>query len=173
MKPIICLIAIFIYTSTTTLLHAFVAGPDSTQSVVVIKDDRLDALDKRPDALRLLSENATKKEEVVEKDNTPVLTEIHAGKKLVTGSIVQKQGFRVQIYNGTDRAVAMKIKSEFTKAFPGMRSYLNYSIPNFKIKAGDFETKKEATNFLNRIKTIVPGAFIVPDVVTVKNIIVK
>jgi hypothetical protein len=149
------------------------ASIDSTQSVVVFKDSRLDALDKRPEAMQLLADNAAKKTEVVEKDNTPILTEIHAGKKLVTGSILQKQGFRVQIYNGTDKVLAMKVKTEFTKAFPGMRSYYNYSVPNYKIKAGDFENKKDATAFLNRIKTIIPGAFIVPDVVTVKNIIVK
>jgi SPOR domain len=146
---------------------------DSVKSVIVIKDERLSALDKRLEALQLLAENLVKKEEVVEKDVAPTYSAIQAGKKTVTGSITQRQGFRVQIYNGADRAVAMKIKTEFNRAYPGMRSYMNYSIPNFKIKVGDFETKKEATSFLNKIKAIVPNAFIVPDVVTVKNIIVR
>jgi agmatine/peptidylarginine deiminase len=77
------------------------------------------------------------------------------------------------IYNGPDRVIAMKIKSEFNRNFPGMRSYMNYNVPNFKIKVGDFEDKKEAYKFLKRITPLLPTSSVVPDAVTVKNILVQ
>jgi SPOR domain len=145
---------------------------DTMVYALLIKDTRLDALDTRPAALLAATEAAVKKVETP-KNATPVYNPIQAGKKVVTGSITQRQGFRVQIYNGADRNLAMKIKTEFNRAYPATRSYMNYSVPNFKIKVGDFETKKEAGAFLKRIQAIVPQAFLVPDVVTVKNILVQ
>jgi hypothetical protein len=116
----------------------------------------------------LVKEKAEKTKELV-----PVYNPIKAGKKTVTGSIYQKKGFRVLIYNGSDRNLAMRIKTEFNRTYPSMRSYMSYNVPNFKIKVGDFETRNEATKFLKRITPILPTASIVPDVVTVKNILVQ
>jgi hypothetical protein len=145
---------------------------DASKNVIVIKDNRLDILANRPEALRLALEVVKPKVEAPKPEIT-TYNAIQAGKKVVTGSIIQKQGFRVQIFNGADRAAAMKIKSSFNKAYPGMRSYMNYNIPNFKIKVGDFETKADANKFLKRVQQMYSSASIVPDVVTIKNIIVQ
>lgn len=50
------------------------------------------------------------------------------------------------------------------------RSYMSYNVPSYKIKVGDFENKNEATDFLRRVTAMFPSSFIVPDIITVKNI---
>jgi SPOR domain len=137
----------------------------------VIKDARLDALDKRPELIAAAI--AAKEKAEQPKENTTVFSEIKVGKKVVTGSIISKDGFRILIYNGNDKTKALQLKNLFARNFPGIHSYMNYVTPNFKIKVGDFEDKKEANNFLKKIGIAFPGAFLVPDVVTVKNILVQ
>ena len=57
------------------------------------------------------------------------------------------RGYRIQIYSGPNRDNAKKIKVDFMKRFPSIRSYINYEVPHYKIKVGDFKTKKEAGEF--------------------------
>jgi hypothetical protein len=148
--------------------------PDTTEvNIVVIKDARLDILDTRPEALRLAELAAAKANEVKSKNNVEVFNPIKAGNKTVTGSILQVPGFRVMIYNGPDRAMATKIKTEFNKRFPTMRSYMNYNVPNYKIKVGDFTDRKDANKFLKSVQAIIPSAVVLPDIVTQKNIIIQ
>jgi hypothetical protein len=92
------------------------------------------------------------------------------GKKQVTGSIYSAKGFRIVIYNGSDKNAALAAKNKFSRTFPGTRSYLSYNVPSYKIKIGDFENKNEATKFLRRLIAIFPSSFIAPDLVTIKKI---
>jgi hypothetical protein len=64
----------------------------------------------------------------------------------------------------------MESKNAFSKAYPAVRSYMSYNVPSYKIKVGDFDNKKEATSFLRRVSSSFPASFIVPDIVTIKNI---
>ena len=92
------------------------------------------------------------------------------GKNQVTGSIYSAKGFRIVIYNGSDKNAALAAKNKFSRAFPGTRSYLSYNVPSFKIKIGDFENKNDATKFMRRLMAIFPSSFITPDLVTIKKI---
>jgi hypothetical protein len=92
------------------------------------------------------------------------------GKKQVTGSIYSAKGFRIVIYNGSDKNAALAAKNKFSRAFSGTRSYFSYNVPSYKIKIGDFENKNEATKFMRRLMTIFPSSFIAPDLVTIKKI---
>ena len=92
------------------------------------------------------------------------------GKKKVTGSIYTTKGFRVVIFSGPDRAQAMQAKNLFARNFPGIPSYVSYNVPSYKIKVGNFESRAEANEFLRRIGKAFPTSFIVPDIVTIKNI---
>jgi hypothetical protein len=144
------------------------------ETVRVFKDPRLDILETRP-ALIIKAELETKAyKAAVEKSTIPNVTKIDApikqGKKLITGTIVTKSGFRVVIYNGSDRTLAMQTKNNFGRTFSSVHSYMTYNAPSYKIKVGDFETKKEAQNFLRRVGAVFPTSFIAPDLVTVKNI---
>jgi hypothetical protein len=164
------LIAILTCLFISTL--GFAQSADSAENMIMYIDDRLEVLDER--AAAITSENAIKpalvEKEVKPKAVVPVYSELNVGKKTVTGSISTRNGFRVQIYNGSDRNMALKIKGEFSKRFPSYRSYLSYNVPNFKIKVGDFSDKKEAARFLKLIIPFLPSASIVPDIVTIKNI---
>ncbi len=57
------------------------------------------------------------------------------------------KGYRIQIYSGADREAAKATKISFMKRFPSVRSYISYEVPYYKIKVGDFKTRKEATEF--------------------------
>jgi inorganic pyrophosphatase len=151
---------------------------DSTikNTVIIYQDPRLEALNDRPAAVLKYIDDALKAEKPIEKPKEktePVYDALHAGNKTVTGSIKTVDGYRVQIYNGPSREIAMAAKSTFDKRYPTIRSYLAYNTPRYKIKVGNFETKKEAEKFLKQIISIVPAASVVPDIVTVKNILVR
>lgn len=135
------------------------------ENVVIYKDARLDLLGKRPSLM-------IKAEEIKEKDKVVNYNAIVSsdGKKKVTGSIYTSKGFRIIIYNGPDRAAAMLAKNSFTRSFPGTASYVSYNVPSYKIKVGNFESRNEASSFLRKVNKAFPTSFIVPDIVTVKNI---
>ncbi len=79
------------------------------------------------------------------------------------------KGYRVQIYNGPDRAKANQTKMNFMKGFPGTRAYMAYKSPNFRIHVGDFKTRAEAQSLLSRLSVFFNAAMIVPDIVTVQG----
>ena len=136
------------------------------ENVMIYKDARLDILEKRAAKLDLEErERGGDKETVLGK---PIVS--MNGKKKVTGSIYTAKGFRIIIYNGPDRLQAMNAKNKFSKTFNMQRSYMSYNVPSYKIKVGDFENKNEATDFLRRVTAMFPSSFIVPDIITVKNI---
>jgi len=139
------------------------------ENIIIFKDPRLDILDKRP-ALMLKLE-AMEKAEIKAKE-IPLYKPIVSadGKKQVTGSIYTVKGYRIVIYNGADKNAALAAKNNFSRAFPGTRSYLSYNVPSYKIKIGDFDDKNDANKFMRRLIAAFPAAFIVPDLVTIKNI---
>lgn len=72
------------------------------------------------------------------------------------------KGYRIQIYSGADRAAAKATKVSFMKRFPSVRSYISYEVPYYKIKVGDFKTRKDAMDFHRYLSktystTIVPS----------------
>lgn len=83
-------------------------------------------------------------------------------KKQISGKI---RGYRVQIFSGVDRNKANQAKIEFMKANPGIRSYLEYYTPQFRVKVGDFRTKKEANQLFRKLSATFHACMIVPDVI--------
>jgi hypothetical protein len=74
----------------------------------------------------------------------------------------EANGFRVQIYFGTDKAKAREVKSRFLAAHANeVKAYEIYEVPNFKIRVGDFRTRLEAYRFQKKIKADFPASFIV------------
>ncbi|MEZ5045647.1 MAG: SPOR domain-containing protein [Chitinophagaceae bacterium] len=90
--------------------------------------------------------------------------------KVLTGNIKSIRGFRICLYSGSNREEALKIKRAYIKNYPGSTSYISYMRPYYRIKIGDFESKKIATKELKKLLPTYPSAFIVPDVVTIKQI---
>lgn len=139
------------------------------ETVNIYKDPRLEVLDTRP---ALLAKAEAEERAAAKEKEIPLYKPIVSadGKKKVTGSIYTVKGYRIVIYNGPDKNAAMQAKNNFSKAFPGTRSYLSYNVPSYKIKIGDFDDKGDASKFLRRLHAAFPTAFIVPDLVTIKNI---
>jgi SPOR domain len=94
------------------------------------------------------------------------------GDKTVMGSVGTANGFRICIYNGNSRQEALATKQQFMKKYTNVHSYMKYSTPSYKISVGEYTDKKVAQKELKKIVVDFKSAFIMPDVVNVKNIIV-
>jgi hypothetical protein len=60
---------------------------------------------------------------------------------------LQDQKKNIERFSGPDREAAKATKISFMKRFPSVRSYISYEVPYYKIKVGDFRTRKDATEF--------------------------
>ena len=86
-----------------------------------------------------------KKEKSIVKQNAPLYKPIRKNGKMITGSIYTSPGFRICIYSGSNREEAIQIKQNFIRSGSQYKNYITYSRPYYKIKVGDFETKKVFT----------------------------
>jgi hypothetical protein len=84
--------------------------------------------------------------------------------------IGKARGFRVQIYNGNDRKKASQAKLDFMRSFPGIRSYMVYNNPQFRIRVGDFRSRRDAMDLYNKLSGKFNPSMIVPDVVNVNTV---
>jgi hypothetical protein len=86
-------------------------------------------------------------------------------------------GFRIQIYassNRNAREEANKERAEFMGKFPDILTYLLYAKPGYwKIRAGDFRTKTEATEIFLLVSQEFPNAYLVPDYIIFPDLIKK
>jgi hypothetical protein len=78
------------------------------------------------------------------------------------------RGFRVQIYCSDDRKKANQAKLQFMQSFLGIRSYLSYVMPQFRVRVGDFRSKREAIELYRKLSKDFPNCMIVPDIVNVR-----
>ena len=149
------------YTGQAQVITDTLTSIEEDNTVVIFKDPRLDILQKRPALVaRLEADKPVNFNPIVSAD----------GKKKVTGSIYTQKGFRIIIYNGQDRTEAMNAKNKFMRIFPNIPSYMSYNVPSYKIKVGNFENRGEAATFMRQVSKQFPTSFIVPDLVTIKNI---
>lgn len=88
-----------------------------------------------------------------------------AGKPSPKAFVGKVRGFRVQIYNGNDRKAANTAKLNFMKSHPGIRSYLVYNNPQFRVRVGDFKSRSEAVQVQKTLSSSFNPCMIVPDVI--------
>ncbi|MCR5312193.1 MAG: SPOR domain-containing protein [Bacteroidaceae bacterium] len=73
-----------------------------------------------------------------------------------TGKKIKARGYRIQVHFGgsshADKAKAAKAGNDVTKVFPELQSYIKYESPNYRCTVGDFTTKEDAEEYLNKIK---------------------
>ncbi len=74
---------------------------------------------------------------------------------------VSSSGYRVQIFTGPDRKDAYATQGRFQNEHAGMRTYISYSAPNYKVHAGDFRTRLEAERLMQQLKGSYTGLFII------------
>ena len=73
---------------------------------------------------------------------------------------VTAEGFRVQIFSGSDRDKTYQEQARFKSMYPAINTYISYTQPNYKIRVGDFRTRLEAEKFMNQIRKVYPTLFI-------------
>jgi hypothetical protein len=103
----------------------------------------------------------------VEVVKDPLIDTLAARRPSLTKSIMQgdetANGFRVQIYFGSNRQAAYDAQAKFKEQFPELRTYVTYSEPNFRVHVGDFRTRLEAEKLEKDITEMFPSLFIMPE----------
>lgn len=75
-------------------------------------------------------------------------------------SRITAEGYRVQVFSGSDRSQAYQEQAEFKTLYPSLNTYISYAQPNYKLRVGDFRTRLEAEKFMNQIRETYPSLFI-------------
>ena len=78
------------------------------------------------------------------------------------------QGYRIQLYFGSQRDKAYELRTEFIKLYPQTAAYVLYQQPNFKLRVGDFRTRLDAQKSLKELQAYYPSAFLVKDDIKLK-----
>jgi hypothetical protein len=87
------------------------------------------------------------------------------------------QGYRIQIYassNRNAREESNKVYFDFIDKFPDIKPYSLFAQPGYyKIRAGDFRTKTEATKIFLIVSKEFPDAYLVPDIINFPDLNTK
>jgi hypothetical protein len=79
------------------------------------------------------------------------------------------KGYRLLVINTNKRDEAVAAKTKVYTYFPELKSYLIYQSPFYKLKVGNFKERKEAEEWLQRLKKYFPqGVYIMTDTIEVK-----
>lgn len=123
------------YFSTLTILFcATVTYAQNQGKVTVVKDALIDSLIERRITLNKLASS----------NGTPILV----------------SGYRVQVFFGTNRKEAYHEQARFKSMYPELNTYLSYTQPNYRVKAGDFRARSEAQKLMTELRSEFPTLFI-------------
>lgn len=73
------------------------------------------------------------------------------------------EGFRIQIYAGSELENANEARADFLDNFDETPVYQKWIPPHFRVRVGNFLDRSGAMQELATIRQVFPGAFIVPD----------
>ncbi len=86
------------------------------------------------------------------------------------GLIRSDRGYRVQIYYGSDRNEAIKRNVDFMRRYPGIKTYMVYTRPQYRVKVGDFQTRQDAVELYRETIALYGACMIVPDKIVVNTL---
>jgi hypothetical protein len=78
-------------------------------------------------------------------------------------------GYRIQVYVGNDRREVDEAKVFIYQNFPELNTYLTFSQPTYKLKAGDFTSKLDAERYYSTIKQRYSMAMMVSERIDIKK----
>lgn len=78
-------------------------------------------------------------------------------------------GYRIQVYVGNDRREVDEAKVFIYQNFSELNTYLTFSQPTYKLKAGDFTSRLDAERYFSSIKQRYSMAMIVPERIDIKK----
>jgi len=164
-------IALISFVSLFLLLQASYAQDDNQGDITIHSDARLAVLLKKNHSyVRLTMPEPPKPAELIPKTiavntYTGATGLVHHDLK----TIYNGRGYRVQIYNGPSRELAIKAKTEFMRKFPGVHTYIMYVSPGFRVKIGDYRNRGDAEGMLREANSMFSPSMIVPDDVTIST----
>ena len=82
----------------------------------------------------------------------------------------QLQGYRIQLFFDTDRALLDNQRAKFIALYPKIDTYVSYQAPNYFLKAGDFRSLLEAERLKNQLLKDFPTSFVVKELVNLPRI---
>lgn len=106
-----------------------------------------------------------------------LVTEDYAVSSLVQKHIDQNStstyisGWRIQLFATTDRRKVEKEEAKFMQEHPMLRVDWEHSKPYYKLKAGAFATKLEATPTLKELKKTYPSALLTKSKVSINEVL--
>lgn len=71
-------------------------------------------------------------------------------------------GYRLQIFFGSNRQAAYNAQAKFKDEYPDIRTYITYTEPNFKVQVGDFRTRLEAQKLQSELTQMFGSMFVIP-----------
>lgn len=81
------------------------------------------------------------------------------------------RGYRIQIYWGgssrNDQMQAERLRARAASIFPQFKGYVGYESPHWHCRIGDFSTRAEAAEYLQRMRSLNKEAMIVPSEIVV------
>ncbi len=78
-------------------------------------------------------------------------------------------GYRIQVYVGNDRREVDEAKVFIYQNFPELSTYLTFSQPTYKLKAGDFTSRLDAERYYSFIKQRYSMAMMVSERIDIKK----
>jgi hypothetical protein len=118
------------------------AQTDSTSSIVIHKDPRVDALVKKQAQIN----------EVTTRDARRSIA-----------------GYRLQVINTSDRNAAISAKTKIYQLYPELKAYLLYQAPYFRLRVGNFKDKDDAEDYRKSLSKEFPNSvFLVRDTIELK-----
>lgn len=78
-------------------------------------------------------------------------------------------GYRIQVYVGNDRREVDEAKVFIYQNFSELNTYLTFSQPTYKLKAGDFTSRLDAERYFSSIKQRYSMAMIVSERIDIKK----
>jgi len=82
------------------------------------------------------------------------------------------EGYRIQLFFGTDMLNAQKVRANFIAKYPEMskQTYMPYSQPYWRVRVGNFYTQLEAQEFFRKLESDFGSVFLVKDRITIPSL---
>ncbi|GAC1456207.1 MAG: hypothetical protein NVSMB7_17580 [Chitinophagaceae bacterium] len=118
------------------------AQTDSTSSIVIHKDPRVDLLVKKQAQINEVTTREARR---------------------------NIAGYRLQVINTSDRNAAISAKTKIYRLYPELKAYLLYQAPYFRLRVGNFKDPEEAEYYRKLLSKEFPNSvFLVHDTIEVK-----
>ena len=108
------------------------------------------------------------------KDEIPMNVNKQVDRALDSMSVHNKNirysaGYRIQVYVGNERRELDEAKSYIYQNFPDLNTYVTFSQPTYRLKAGDFTSRMDAERFYNAIRQRYSMAMIVNERIDIRK----